>query len=151
MTSGGAPTLLEALRTEVMPLVEDEFAADPDQRVLYGHSLGGLVTLYALFEHRDLFRGYVATSPSLWWDNRYVFEREAAHAAANDDLSASLFLSVGALESTPRTGATEEQRAETAKSRMVDNMTEFAATLEGRAYPSLSSNRTSSRMRHTSR
>ncbi len=137
MKSGGAPAFLESLRTEVIPLVEGEFAADPEQRVLYGHSLGGLVTLYALFEHRDLFRGYVATSPSLWWDDRYVFQREAAHAAANEDLSASLFLSVGARESTPRAGANEAQRAATAKSRMVDNMTELAATLEGRAYPSL--------------
>ena len=63
--------------------------------------------------------------------------RERAYAEANDDLNASLFLSVGAEESTPAPGASEEQRNQAARSRMVDNMTELADTLAGRAYPSL--------------
>jgi predicted alpha/beta superfamily hydrolase len=39
-------------------------------RVLVGHSLGGLFAVYALMTRPDVFQGYIAISPALWWDDQ---------------------------------------------------------------------------------
>ncbi len=136
LVTGGASRFMQCLLTEVAPMIEAELPADPEQRVLCGHSLGGLFTLYAMLEQPDAFSAYIATSPSLWWDDRYMFRREQEYARDHDDLATRLFMSVGGLESTPSPDATDEQREAIERSRMVANMTEFAETLEG-GYPSL--------------
>ncbi len=41
-----------------------------------GHSYGGLFTLYALFTHADMFDTYVAISPSIWWNSKYIETEE---------------------------------------------------------------------------
>ncbi len=134
---GGGTRFLDALRSEVVPLIERELPADPERRVLLGFSLGGLFTLSAMLAHPSAFHAYVAGSPSLWWDNRYLFRAEADYARSHDDLPARLFLSVGGLESRPHPLANAEQNASLLKSRMVENLEEFAGTLSGRGYPSL--------------
>ncbi|MHA7966822.1 alpha/beta hydrolase [Paenibacillus sp. CAU 1782] len=41
---------------------------------MFGHSLGGLFVLHALFNRPCLFHGYVAGSPSVWWNRHAVLE-----------------------------------------------------------------------------
>ncbi|MBC2604732.1 alpha/beta hydrolase [Pelagicoccus albus] len=63
--SGGGPAFLKFLETEAFPLIEEEYPVDTDKRYLYGHSLGGLFSLYAYCEKPELFTGIVSGSPYL--------------------------------------------------------------------------------------
>src|SRR5215831_8473918 len=47
--SGEGPKFLSFLKSELIPLIEANYRADPARRILGGHSFGGLFTLYAMF------------------------------------------------------------------------------------------------------
>jgi predicted alpha/beta superfamily hydrolase len=66
-----------------------------DDRTLVGHSFSGLFGLDTLLEGPDAFDRWVLASPSVWWDDRVMFRREAAHAAAGRPIGGRLFLSTG--------------------------------------------------------
>lgn len=53
---------------QVLPRVESAFrvARGPEGRSIAGSSMGGLVSLYALWKHPDVFGGAAALSPSVW-------------------------------------------------------------------------------------
>ena len=51
-----------------------------------------------------VFERWVLASPSVWWDDYVMFDREAAHAAVTDDLTGSVFMSVGGDESPSEFG-----------------------------------------------
>jgi predicted alpha/beta superfamily hydrolase len=73
-TSGGGAAFLEFFRKELIPHIDQSYATAA-YRVLVGHSLGGLFSLYAFLESPDLFRSYIAIDPSLWWDNAWLTSR----------------------------------------------------------------------------
>lgn len=124
LETGGAAAFFRFLETELIPLVEREYRSDPARRVLAGHSLGGLFTLYALFQDPPLFHACVSGSPSLWYANRAIFDLEAAFSQTHRSLPARVYLGVGAREENLRT-------------RMVSNLERFANCLAGRAYQGL--------------
>ena len=97
--SGDGPAFLEFIKEELIPFIQDNYQADPSQRILMGSSFGGWFTLYAMFVEPELFSGYVAASPALVFGNRYTSRQEAEYADSHDDLPVRLFLSVGELES----------------------------------------------------
>jgi hypothetical protein len=70
---GHAADFLEFLEHEVLPLIERTYHADPADRGLLGHSLGGLFALYALIERPGLFQRIVSASPAADWDDRALF------------------------------------------------------------------------------
>ena len=70
--SGYAEPFLNFVAKELKAEVEGRFpniASD----ILFGHSFGGLFTLYTLKEMPQLFDGYMAVSPSVWWKNKYMY------------------------------------------------------------------------------
>jgi predicted alpha/beta superfamily hydrolase len=75
--SGGGERFLEFLQKEVMPMVEIKYKVAPF-RILAGHSLGGLMAVYCLLQHPDMFNGYIAISPSLQWDDQSLLKSVAA-------------------------------------------------------------------------
>jgi predicted alpha/beta superfamily hydrolase len=95
---GGAPNFLSVLSKDVIPLMEREYRADPERRVLAGASNGALFALYTLFEQPDLFWGYIAISPNVGWDDQAIFKQEAAFHAAHPALDRRLWLSSGSAE-----------------------------------------------------
>ena len=96
--SGDGPKFLNFLRTDVIPLMEENYRGDPTHRILGGHSLGGLFTLYAMFTDPSLFWGYLAGSPAIPWDNNFTIRQEEAFAKGHKDLPVRLFLAVGGAE-----------------------------------------------------
>jgi uncharacterized protein len=126
---GGADKFLRFILEELKPYIETRFPADPSDSVLTGHSLGGLFTMHALFAAPGAFTRYVASSPSLWWDNRAMFETERQFAAAHSSLPARLFMSVGEEEAGPAPLLVE--------AKMVANLQEMTATLISREYMGL--------------
>src|SRR5690606_38091465 len=62
---GGATELLHFLAEQVLPLLKQDIPAGPMS--LFGHSYGGLFSLYCRLEAPSLFDRIYAASPSLWW------------------------------------------------------------------------------------
>jgi len=63
---GEGPTSVDLsirfLKEELIPFVDNNYRTNA-YRILYGHSVGGLFTMYTLFNHPDLFTAYLAGSP----------------------------------------------------------------------------------------
>jgi hypothetical protein len=125
--SGGAGLFARTLFEEIIPRIERRFPADPNRRVLWGYSLGGLFALTVLLRPESPFQAYLVTSPSLWWSDGWLFTAEERFARTNHRLPARVFLSVGALE----------QREPNDRFAMVENLRRFERQLRSRRYVGL--------------
>lgn len=105
--SGGGPTFVATLKTEIIPFIEQNFRTTPD-RGLFGNSLSALLASYILVTSPDTFSRYAISSPSLWWNNGETFAREIEYAKSHTSLNARVFVSVGS-EETPRMISTVER------------------------------------------
>lgn len=128
---GRAARFLDFLTEEAQPFIEARFDVADEGSTLFGSSLGGLFTLYAMLERPDAFDAYIAVSPAIWWDGARLLQQEAEAARSRDDLAAKLFLAVGG-------GEERADIPQLAPFRMVSNVRGFAEQLRGRGYPSLS-------------
>ena len=81
-----------------MPFIRSHYPVNPEDRAIAGSSFGGQFALYTLFHHPDTFNRYIIGSPSVGWDEGVTFAYESDFAANHADLSAKVFMSVGALE-----------------------------------------------------
>ena len=75
---------------------------NPQDRTIFGYSLGGLFVVYTYLESPALFQRYVAGSPALDWDNRTFFALARTVSTADLTLPARLFLSAGEHEADYR-------------------------------------------------
>lgn len=75
--SGNGINYLSFIESEIVPLIDSTYRTQPF-RVVYGHSLGGLYALYTLPEKPELFKGFIASSPNLEYDNRIVNNKTKA-------------------------------------------------------------------------
>ncbi len=69
--SGGAAAFRSFIESELMPAVDKQFRAS-GERILVGHSLAGLFVLDTFLERPNLFDAYIASDPSLWWDDELL-------------------------------------------------------------------------------
>jgi predicted alpha/beta superfamily hydrolase len=93
-TLAGADLSMRFLKEELIPFVETNYRTNP-LRILYGHSVGGLFTMYTMFNDPDLFAGYLAGSP--WFQNNDQYwlkniERFAKDKTLNEKY---LYMTVG--------------------------------------------------------
>jgi uncharacterized protein len=143
-TMGGADAFLAFIKDELQPWVQRRFSVDVRDSTYFGHSLGGLFGTHVLLTEPTIFRRYGIGSPSLWWDNEIIFEREASYAAAHDDLPAKVFFSIGEYEDhdgrqreAERLSAEERANASVRHLDMVADAERFVASLRQRDFPSL--------------
>lgn len=91
---GGADKFLSFLEQELIPHINKTYRT-VNFKVFSGHSLGGLFSLHAYLTKPNLFDGYIAISPSLWWDNEALVT-EAKRLLADKKLPEKhLFLTKG--------------------------------------------------------
>lgn len=135
--TGGAAAFLDFIEDELKPMISAELPVDPRRQALFGHSFGGLFTLYALFKKPHAFRTYIAGSPSIWFGDRAILAAERDLPALLRDGAADLrvMIAVGALEQALSPGeqqapAGARRAAWIEKNRMVDNARELAGRLE---------------------
>lgn len=95
---GNAPKFFSFIAKELIPFVEAKFRIKRNDRTLMGSSLGGLFTLYALFQESGVFNRYVLTSPSLQWDNKLLFSLNKSFAEQHKELAAKVFMGIGEYE-----------------------------------------------------
>ena len=143
LPSGGAAAFLAFIVEELQPWVAARFPVGTDA-VYAGHSLGGLFGAFTMFERPATFRGYALASPSIWWDDREVLQREAAYAAGHDDLDATVVVTVGGQETPAGRERAAGQLPAFARRPplasphdLVADAATFVDSLAGRGYPSL--------------
>jgi predicted alpha/beta superfamily hydrolase len=73
---GQGERYLDDVINTVKPLVDQQFRthADRSHTGIAGSSLGGLISLYAYFQHPSVFGFSAALSPSLWFANAAILE-----------------------------------------------------------------------------
>jgi predicted alpha/beta superfamily hydrolase len=133
---GGIDELLKTIEQDVKPRVAALTTIDAKNQALFGHSLGGLAVLRALFTEPGAFRTFIAASPSIWWGNRAVLAGETGFTAtvAAGKASPRVLITMGSEEGAmPSKLPPGYDKAQVAKmmerSRMVDNARELAARL----------------------
>lgn len=99
--SGGADKFLSFITKELIPNIDSNYKTDTAQRVLMGHSLGGLFTSYALLQHLNgkdnSFQHYIPASPSLNYNN-YYWLKELNKVAVAKLKKVSAYFCFGSLE-----------------------------------------------------
>lgn len=63
--AAGAAAFQRLLKTELIPEIERRHRSDGSRRVLFGQSRGGAFVLYSAVTDPDLFRGRIASNPSI--------------------------------------------------------------------------------------
>jgi len=93
-TAGGADNFLKFIETELIPEIEKNYRTTP-YRVLAGHSFGGLFTIHVMITRPELFKSYVAVSPSLQWSDEATLKRAEEFLKTRKEFNATLFTSLG--------------------------------------------------------
>ncbi len=126
---GQAEAYRRFIASDVFPLIAQRYRADMARKIFVGHSYGSLLGLHILFTDSAMFDQYIMGSPSLWYANNHMFEREKAYAETHKDLKARIFFGVGGNE-VP----SPENKDRT---DMVGDLKRFENILKARHYPSL--------------
>lgn len=67
--SGGGENFLSFLEDELIPELDQKYRTEP-YRILFGHSLGGLLATHAYMKEKTLFNSFIAVDPSFGtWDS----------------------------------------------------------------------------------
>lgn len=93
---GGADAFADWFLDEMLPDLESRWRIS--ERVLVGHSFSALFGLHLMFTRPGSFRRWLLASPSVWWDDRVMFDRLAVLGADEVSSPATVFMSNGELE-----------------------------------------------------
>jgi predicted alpha/beta superfamily hydrolase len=113
---GGGAALRRYLVETLKPQIERRFDVDAARSVLAGHSLGGLFALEAMLQTEGVFGGYLAISPSLWFNRGALIEQLDTALKLGKTFPARLAIFVGE----------QEERIASPKGRMTSNVLEVA-------------------------
>lgn len=99
---GGGQKFYHFITDELLPKIDSTYSVDQDRRTLLGHSFGGYFSLLALLTQvenkRNDFTGFVSASPSLWYNDYYLFKMLPVLKASDLKDTVNVFLSVGEKE-----------------------------------------------------
>ena len=124
------------IAADVFPLIAANYRADMGRKIFVGHSYGSLLGLQLLLSEPATFDHYILGSPSLWFDQGVMFDREQAYAKGHKDMRASVFFGIGGRE----TLAKDRKRSRTEENAdMVADLCDFDAALKSHRYPNLKS------------
>lgn len=134
---GGGDTFLNVLVEDIKPFIEARYNIDSKAETLYGHSLGGLLTLHCLASKPSAFDRYAAASPSLWFNNKKIIRDLIAFQKENTNKDKiRLRLTVGSDEEALQGWSlryrenTEMRKKWIKQNRMVSNTKELAENIE---------------------
>jgi len=88
---------IKFFREELIPFVEKNYRTNAF-RILYGHSVGGLFTVYTLFNAPELFTAYIAGSPWFQVNDQYWLKNIDKMAKVRTLNDKFLFMTVGKAE-----------------------------------------------------
>jgi len=91
--SGGGENFMSFIEKELMPYIDSNYPTQP-YKMLIGHSFGGLTVMNALVHHPNLFDGYVAIDPSMWWNERKLLNTIKQHTFDKKYVNKKLYLGI---------------------------------------------------------
>lgn len=103
-STGGGGKFLLFIKDELIPYLEAEFNVGTarQDRVIIGHSYGGLFGTFAFATDNQIFGNYLLLSPSLWYDNEVILIEEQQNRTVNKAAHNLVFLGIGELENSGR-------------------------------------------------
>jgi len=125
----GADLSIKFLKEELIPFVEKNYRTNTF-RILYGHSVGGLFTMYTLFNHPDMFTAYIAGSPWFQTNNQYWLKNIEKMAKVRKLDDKFLFMTVGK-EETELTLDTFKELEKWMNDKPIAGLTWKSAWVEG--------------------
>jgi predicted alpha/beta superfamily hydrolase len=125
-TAGGSAAFESFLSDEVLPVVHSKYRSLPTT-ILAGHSFGGLIALEVAANRPGAYRGIIAMSPALWWNDTSLVASYAS-AIAKSRTTQRLFVTSGGLEP-------EIDRPTRAFAQKLDSMKPSSVVLAYRGYP----------------
>jgi len=131
--SGRADLYAQFLAQELLPYLMSHYSVDATRKIYIGHSYGGLLGTYILFTQPNMFDYYLIGSPSLWFNNKVMFNLEANYAKTNKDLKANVYMAAGVQENDPKFGMIDSMMAldKQLKSRHYSQLTLVTETFPG--------------------
>jgi uncharacterized protein len=94
--SGGA-RFLEFLEEKAIPFIEETYPVT-QERIFWGHSLGGSFALFAMLKSPSLFQHIHASSPGFDLNDYALHDIEAELAAQQPEIPASCLITIGSME-----------------------------------------------------
>jgi predicted alpha/beta superfamily hydrolase len=101
---GGADAFLQFITNTVHHFVFSSIfpRISVRQTALFGHSFGALFALHALYTAPASFDAYLAASPSIWWNDRFLLQEEKQFYNMPElHHQPRVWLAYGALEQSP--------------------------------------------------
>ncbi len=105
--SGEADSFLMFVRDEWIEAIGEAYAVN-GERILLGHSFGGVFTLHALFSEPALFDAYLALGSSAWIADGILYEEARSYFANPQDADAFVYMAVGEGDGGPTLPSSEE-------------------------------------------
>lgn len=90
---GNADVTIEYIKKELMPYIDKNYKTN-SYKILSGHSIGGLFVTYAMLHHAELFNGFIAISPSLWWENESLTTQAKKLFEKKPQLNTNFYISL---------------------------------------------------------
>jgi predicted alpha/beta superfamily hydrolase len=105
-TISGATKFRKFIAEQVIPSIEDQYRTN-SQRIIIGESLAGLFIVETLLRQPQLFTDYIAVSPSLWYDDRYLAKNAGELLKSHQDAPRRLYLTMASEGGTMQLGLDE--------------------------------------------
>jgi predicted alpha/beta superfamily hydrolase len=100
--AGGASNFIDFLKNELIPYIGTKYPASGDNS-LFGHSLGGLFTLYVFLKEPGLFSTYYCSDPALPWNDSQIITMTEETLKHTNDLDKTLWI-IGVKETYKNVG-----------------------------------------------
>lgn len=91
---GGADNFISFLEEELVKFIDNNYRTQ-NYKILYGHSLCGMFSVYTLFTNPDLFNAHIATSPALMNYDEYVIDKVEEILVKGHNFTNQLYMSIG--------------------------------------------------------
>ena len=92
--SGGADNFIKFLDQELIKYIDTEYRTQ-DYKILFGHSLCGMFSVYTLFAYPDMFNAFIAASPYLMYEDDFVIQKAKDMLITNTIFTNQLYMSIG--------------------------------------------------------
>ncbi|PSK93140.1 alpha/beta hydrolase-fold protein [Taibaiella chishuiensis] len=93
-TTGGGKNFLNFIKDELIPYIDTNYRTQP-YRILSGHSLGGLFTIYCKIAAPKLFQSQIVISPAIYGGNMVILGQFSRFLEEHSRLQGYLSLSLG--------------------------------------------------------
>ncbi|NWF88491.1 MAG: chitobiase/beta-hexosaminidase C-terminal domain-containing protein [Ignavibacteriaceae bacterium] len=89
--AGGANNFIGFLKDELVPYINEKFSTSGENSI-FGHSLGGVFTMYALIKEPRLFTNYYCSDPAFPWNNQRIIAMAEETFTNTIELSKTLWI-----------------------------------------------------------